>query len=240
MNRYNPEKPKPSCLLIELDALFDTRMSTLWSIDTDIAAVAIAQGYHDRPFDVFPGLEDKVFKEKYANRNKSTLKGALITPMASFINEFTVQTLKNINNTPFHYTPTILVNIHPYKLTEEEIAVVIAGVRALTHNLATIEVVDMSYNEITPMYAKLNLSVMVLYEYDKWLDVHSSKGEWKTTCPEVTMLAPRIYMKQPSAKPDLDEEDPFELMMKVTSLFINLVLLPIDQFSMVMKLKDKA
>lgn len=239
MHKLNPEKLKPSALLIELDALFDTRMSTLCSIDTEHASTAIKQGYHERPFDVFPGLEDKVFRDKYAARNKSTLKGALITPMAAFIKEFVVGTLDNVNNSPFHFEPVIIVNLYPYKLTDEETRTIIAGVRALTNGLATIEVINKSYEEITPLYVKLNLSVMILYEYDKWLEAQSQSGEWKVTCPDVTLIAPRIYMMKQDRLPKPDEEDPFELMMKGVGVFINLVLLPIDRFSLVLKMKQK-
>lgn len=226
---------KTSAILVELDVILDTRMATLNRMGEQAVANALKAGYHDRPFDFFPGVDEAEFKRLYDARDKVTLAQALVTPICQLVREFVAKTLDNVHNSPFHYHPKIVLNIHPYKLTEGEINVMIKTLRGLTLGAADIEVIDKSYAELTPLYVKNYLSTMVLYQYDQWLEAHSASGAFKqVTAPDVTLLAPAIYFKKPDKKPKADE-DPFAAMMQLASPFIGLVLMPIEKFSMVLK-----
>jgi len=226
---------KISTLFVEIDTLLDTRMATINTMGVDALKAVLDSGYHDRPFDIFPGIDDDIFKQTYAKRDKTTLAQAMVTPVSQIVKEFVVSTLDNINNSPFHYKPEVMLNIHPYVLEEEEIDVIIRAVKSLTMGMCDIEVVDMSQEQITPLFVKVNLSVMIMYHYDMWLEVHSLSGDFKKhTAPDVTLMAPRIYFKKPKNQPDPDM-DPFSAMEKLVSPLIHLVLLPVETFSMVLK-----
>lgn len=224
---------KTSSIFVELDTLLDTRMATLFKLSPDSVENIIKLGYHDRPFDIFPGIDEVKFRDAYSKRDKSILATSVVTPVAQIVKEFVVRTLDNVNNSPFHYQPKVILNIHPYKLDENEINMLIATLRHLTLNLADIEVVDMSYEEISPLYVKLNLSIMILYQYDLWLEAQSVNEAFKKhTAPDVTLIGPRIYFKKPESRPKADE-DPFAAMEHLASPFIGLALLPVEKFSMV-------
>lgn len=226
---------KTSAIFVELDTLLDTRMATLNRMGQEAVESALKAGYHSRPFDFFPGVDEAEFKRLYDARDKVTLAQALVTPICQLVREFVAKTLDNVHNSPFHYRPKIILNIHPYKLTEGEIQVFIKTFRALTLGAADIEAVDMSYEQISPLYVKTNLSVMVLYQYDQWLEVHSqSEAFKKVTAPDVSLLAPAIYFKKPEKKPKPDD-DPFAAMQQLAAPFIGLALMPIENFSMVLK-----
>lgn len=221
-----------SAIFIELDAILDTRLAILANLD-DVLLKKILEKYHNRDEDVFPGMDDSLFKELYANRTKEILSNSIITPMIELIKEFSQKTLKLLVSTPFHYKPKIILNIYPYELIEDEIVILISTIVNETNELADVQVVNMTYEEITPKYVKNNVSIMVLYEYYKWLEIHSANENFKkTTCPDIALLGPRIYFKP---KPKRIEEDPHQAMEFLAGPFIGLKLISIEHFSMVLK-----
>ena len=214
-------------------------MGVIAKMGEDTLKAVLDSGYHDRYIDQFPGIDNARFKELYENRDKSILKQAMVTPIAALIKNFTKVTLENINNSPFHYKPKVILNVHPYKLTESEIGVLITVLKSITLELADISVVDMAPSQITPLYVKTNLSAMVLYRYDLWLEEHCANELFtKVSCPDVTVFGPRIYFKKPDKAPNA-HEDPFEAMQLLASPFVGLILLPVEQYSMVVKLQKK-
>lgn len=222
-----------SSLFVELDALLDTRASILGIMGEGVLEEVMKDGYHNRLTDMFPKVNNELFKELYTNRTKALLTNTLPTSIVSLLIEFCTATARNVINTPFHYKPKIIVNIHPYKLTNEEIAPLLASVVTLTKQLADVEIVDMEYSAITPKYIKDNISVIILYEYYKWLELHSeSKAITKTTSPDVTMFGPRLYF-DPKHRNNNLSMDPFEAMESLAAPFIGLQLLPVSQFSFV-------
>lgn len=231
---------KTSAILVELDSILDTRMATLHRLGGDAVEKALEAGYHERPFDFFPGVDQDAYDQLYAQRDKRTMASAMMTPVVQMVREFVAKTLDNVNNSPFHMQPKVIINIHPYKLSEGEIETLIRTFQSLTMEKADIEVIDKDYTELSALYVKVNLSVMVLYQYDKWLEAQTvAKSFEKHTAPDVTLIGPAIYFKKPEKKPSSDE-DPFKAMCDLAAPFIGLVLVPVEKFSMVMKPVKKA
>lgn len=220
-----------SSLFIELDALLDTRIAILANMEGKVLENAILDDYHNRKIDAFRGASFNEFRTLYDNRDKSILKETMVTGMAGLIKEFVEKTLKNITTSPFHNKPKIILNVHPYVLTEEEINVLVKSLVIITDGLSDVQVVNMSYDDITPMYVKANLSILVLYECYRWLETHSVNELFKkVTCPDVALFGPRIFFKEfnPNTK---HEVDPLDAMEKIAAPLIGLILLPIDRFS---------
>lgn len=224
-----------STVLIELDALLDTRIAVIAGLGDAALDSVMRSDYHNRLMDVFENVDETLFNERYQNRDKTVLANAVLTPMGQMLKEFAFKTLKQMVETPFHYQPKIMLNVYPYKLTEDESKVLIASIIDITGGKADVQVIDVSYEDITPSYVKANLSILVLYEYYKWLEIHSENEKFKhATCPEVTLLGPAIYFKKPDNMPNNDTEA-FEAMQTLASPLIGLRLLPIENFSMVYK-----
>lgn len=227
------DKLQYSTLLLELDVLLDTRLAILASMPEDALKQALSKDYHNRLIDRFVGVNNELFTKLYEQRDKKVLANALVTPIARMLKEFAQKTLKQIITTPFHYQPKIILNIYPYKLEEQEITVLINSIVTITSGLADVEVIDKSYEELTPGYLKKNVAIIVLYEYYKWIEAHSASNILrKSRCPEVTMLGPKIYFKVPE-KADYDVEEAFQEMEEWVGPFIGLKLMPIENFSFV-------
>lgn len=216
-----------STLFIELDALLDSRASTLFRLNPEYLTSIQGEKYFERLSDEF---EVDGYKELYSNRDRETLKNMLITEMGGMLIDFCERTLENTAQTPFHYSPKIIINIHPYKLEEEEIALIIAGVRSLTRGMCDIEAMDMSYEQITPVFVKSKLTILVLYDYTSWLETQSlNKNFERTICPDVSLFGPRIAFKKLDSIENL-EINPFEAMEQLAAPLINLKLLPVSHF----------
>jgi hypothetical protein len=218
-----------SSILIELDCLFDTRLCTLASMGDDILNKAFNDNYFTRLIDRFVGIDNDLYSTSYDKRDKSILKYAYITPLSDLIKEFSVRAHKQIISSPFHSKPKIIVNTYPYILTDEEADNIIQGLITLTEGIADIELINNTYEDLTPAYIK-QLDIVVMYRYDIWLETHSkNKLLTKTTCPDVELLAPGIFFKQVTDK-NIKPLESFKAMEELTAPFISLKLLPIKEF----------
>ena len=226
-----------STILIELDALLDTRLALLASLgDTYLDHALSNDYYHNRISDKFGDLSIERFYELYGKRDKSILKEAFITPMGVLLKEFAFSTLKQILNTPYHYQPKILLNIYPYDLNEDEIEIIIRALINVTLNKADIQVINTPYEDITPSYVKKHISSMILYNCYKWIETHSENGKFKKTiCPEVCLLGPAIYFKSYHSNNPNEALKSFEAMQTLMEPLINLRLIPVENFSIVLK-----
>ena len=231
-----------STVLIELDALMDTRMATVSTFGDEAIETVLLDHYHERLIDRFKGIDEAAFRSRYEQRDRGILFGSMITPMGNLLAEFAQKTLKNAISTPFKYRPKILINIHPYQLAPEEIKIILAAVIVKTQQLADVEIVNWSYDEITPAYVKDQLSILILYEYYRWLELHSANENFKkTSCPEVTLLGPAIrFVSGNLPKDDSSSVEVFEAIQELAGPFIGLQLLPIEHFSLVLKPKKQA
>jgi len=229
------KKLESSRVLIDIDALLDTRLGTIVSIANDRLEDIILSGYHTRKSDDFIGVDKDAFKERYANRDKEVLLNSIVTPMARLLEEFSKKTLKLLLSTPFQYQPEIVLNIYPYILTNEEIKVLVGVIKSYTENLADISVVYKCYDEITPKYLKDDIAIYVTYNYNEWLETHSVNENFKKTiCPEVGLIGPSIYFDEVVD----DNGEAFSAIEELASTVIALRLYPISNFSSVLGVRD--
>lgn len=229
-----------STVLVELDALLDTRISTVSTFGDQAVETVLLNRYHERTSDRFKGIDESLFRSRYQQRDRSILFGSMVTPIGDLLAEFAHKTLKNSLSSPFNYRPKVLINIHPYQLDESEINIILTSVIAKTHQLADVEWVDWPYDKITPAYVKDHLSILILYEYYRWLELHSANENFKkTSCPEVALLGPAIRFVSETAFQEASTSiDVFEAIQELAGPFIGLQLLPIEHFSLVLKPKQ--
>lgn len=228
-----------STIYVDIDALFDTRAATLNKFGIESAKKAIASNYYDRIYDEFEGIETTAYIEAYQRRDILTLKDAMVTPVARMIYLFAKQTLEALVSSPYRRQPKVFLNIYPYRLEEQTIRYMVAGLRAITKNTIDVEVGYLTLEEITPRYVKQNYAVMVMYAYWDWLETHSqNQNLTQTQCPQVTLIGPRL-VKSKEAAQKLSGQDAFTAIETYTGLFIKLQLYPVNVFCVDLnRLKD--
>lgn len=223
-------------LFVELDAIFDTRLSILNKYYSDeIVEKNITEDYFNRSIDRFTDIGYEDFKEKYATRDSSILLDTITTHVPGLIKDFVFNSVKSAINGPTgKITPKVTINTYPYKLSNKDKEFFRDMMVSLTNGYADIKIVDMSYKEITPQYLDSNVSVMILYDYTAWLDANAEVFKYKTV-PDVSLIAPAIYFKIPNRnavnKVLAMGTDVFREVIYFTSIFINLKLLPVAFFS---------
>lgn len=228
-----------STIYVDIDALFDTRAATLNKFGIESAKKAIASNYYDRIYDEFEGIETTAYIEAYQRRDILTLKDAMVTPVARMIYLFAKQTLEALVSSPYRRQPKVFLNTYPYRLEEETVRYIVAGLRAITKNIIDVEVGYLTLEEITPRYVKQNYAVMVMYAYWDWLETHSqNQNLTQTQCPQVTLIGPRL-VKSKEAAQKLSGQDAFTAIETYTGLFIKLQLYPVNVFCVDLnRLKD--
>lgn len=234
-----------STMFVELDCLLDTRLALLFQMCPDKIAGLLDSGYIDRDQDVFPDVDMKQFKKLYRRRDKSLLKNAVVTPVKRLMLEFATETQHNSISTPFKMLPKLVINSYPYVLSDEEAGVIITAVIASTYEKADVSMVYIPMEEITPSYVKQNLSLLVMYDHQAWLEHHASAGNFTNViCPEVGMMGPALYQhSQPTAKDHAKAKElgttlhgAFE---KTAAPFIALKVMPTRCFSVALGIKPE-
>ena len=227
-----------SGIMVSLDTLFDTRLGTLIQYYEDESVANILRdNYALRLSDQFDDISIDEFKELYAQRNRETLRQSPPTPIQMLVREFVTNTLTQNMSSPFHSKPKIYINIHPYKLEESEINAIVSGMAMSTYGDCDVVAVDMPDEEITPMWVKENLTMLVHYNYMQWLELHcANKNFEKVTCPEVGLLGPMIYYDKMPSKSEMDEYrknnySPFDDVEESGRYFIGIKLYPVEHFS---------
>lgn len=192
-----PEKNLPSiALFAELDVLLDTRLGLLLSKWPGVVPDLLMNGYYDRIVERFPGVPFEEFNEAYKNRDKSVLFKSFKTGFCKVAIDFANGVIENTIGTPHHGKPKLIVNIHPYVLNEDEVTLIIKAIALATRKLLDIEIVNMSYDEITPSWLSSNCAAVCMYRYPDWIESQFGKydsipmKEW-VVIPDVTLLAPQ-------------------------------------------------
>lgn len=223
-------------LYLTLDALYDTRLATLEEIHPKLVPLVLKDNYMTRVEDAFPMVSKHDFEKLYALRDTATLERALPTGVFRFIDEFIKQSAPQCVDNPWNEETQIYVNVQPYKIDRITAQNMLAPLLAATGNVAHVNILNMPDEQLTPFFCRQHFGVMVMYDYQHWLDTHARLGNFpKQQIPNVKLVAPRLY----EAKVPTDEEmremkrigqDPFKAAMLQACGLIGLEYADIDSF----------
>lgn len=234
-------------LFTELDAVLDTRLGTLAKIDSKRAYETLENGeYFDREWDHFPRFNQAEYEAAYRERDEVTLAHSILTNVVVGLHEMCLQLRNQAMTTPHHDMVEVVINCWPYKLTEEKQHRI--GL-AMAHHLKSadsVKVVSLKPAELTPQMVRDDYAGMVLYDYDIWTSEHWTpetmrrfvqEGYPLVLCPDVKLIAPAIWFKEPPSARELEEikrdnlPHPFEAMQKAMETIIDMDLVDIRFFS---------
>lgn len=224
-------------IYIELDCLFDTRLATLGLIDEQLIPAAFEQGYHKREQDVFSPLRKDTFKKLYDLRDAETLRVAPITSCFKLLNDLVLNTLKIALDSPDCTGAKVFLNVYPYKLSNEEIGDLMDLIVTATKSQVQVEIIFASPEQLTVDYCDSNFVILVMYDYNAWLEANVLNGGFKKkNLTDLMLIGPKLYLhKVPTPKEirDLGVKGmtPFKAVTMLASSMIRLELLDIDVFS---------
>ena len=185
----------PNRVLIELDALLDTRLATLSILDPQAAIDCLKdERYFSRIIDDFSeicGIDRERFKEAYARRDTQTLEASTMTEMPFILAELTMKLELDVIDTPFASEVVVEINCHPYALDDEEKAIIAKAVGLRCGDLTRVVCVDLPLEDLTPQHVVQRYSGLILYNYRDWMASQLENFK-KHRMPRVSVLAPAL------------------------------------------------
>lgn len=186
----------PNRVLVELDALLDTRLGTLSRINEEAAAAALQdERYFGRLIDDFIeicGVDRATFLDAYRQRDVATLEASTITEMPFILAELTMKLEADIIDTPFASEVIVDLNCYPYQLDDEEREIIAQAVGSRLGEMTKVQCIYRSHAELSPQYIKPRYSGVILYNLRDWMEANLENFK-KVTMPRVTVLAPALH-----------------------------------------------
>lgn len=165
-------EPNIARILIQLDALLDTRFGTLALMNPEGGEALIKAGYHSRQVDIFDGYDTKQYRELYAKRDKTTLMHSLPTKMMLLLRQMVDALDEQTIVRPYHTGVEVVVNCYPYELEEEDKVTIAETVSFWTKDLAPVKVVTLADKDLSPQFCKDQFGVMIFYDFADWFKMH--------------------------------------------------------------------
>jgi hypothetical protein len=217
---------------VELDCLFDTRLSLMYDIDKNIMRDMISTNkYHTRIMDQFGYLSVRLFRTIYNYRNANTLDNPLGTLVNDVIRDYCVEATITAKSYEEYNKINVYVNIYPYNLTEEDIELLRMGISNSIEIPVNVEILYKPYTEINPEFIKNNIGMMIMYDGLLWVEHFTSNGELiKNSLPDVVLMTPMLLHRNLLIK-KADLTTFFNDVEKSVAMLIQLAYVPADIFS---------
>lgn len=201
-------------LLVELDCLLDTRLPILTMLDENIAKSMVADGsYQNRTIDQFKIIPRDMFTALYNSRNKAILNLAIPTLMIDVIKNFVNESIHRMKEMQDMEDIILYINVHPYKLSAEEILTLIEGLEVYVPNV-TIKVISMDYKALTTEWVSENLSLLIMYYGIEWIEYqHALNNTILNPILDVGIMVPALL------NTTIDDNDVDEYLTKVEETF---------------------
>ena len=180
-------------LYIDLDAILDTRLGTLFTLDKNLYNFYLKNKdyYNNRLIDEFEYIPSNVFKYYYKKRNKQILKHSPLTPILDIIN-ITIEDMltKRIMSDKNIKKLVIDINTYPYLLTKKEIEKLkLTILSKIKNEFIVVNIINTPYEHLTSSICE-QYGVMVMYDGYKWLDIRGLLKDIKNTLPNTHLLLP--------------------------------------------------
>lgn len=225
-------------LLLDLDALFDTRMGTLLRLHKPAGVVAVKNGYHTRTRDDFERLteglvQDKAYQEAYAERSLETLKRSIVTAipaiLTNHIQSMEERLLRGIEASSI----SITINTFPYILPGPVAQDIMQVLGTIIPAHVNIGVARYDPKDLKPREFKQQFDGWVTYAYQDWFALHHQELLVRRA-NELTVILPRLHERPPEEfrheDTALNELDKLNLHALVMEEFIHLEYMPVCDF----------
>lgn len=217
-------------ILVDIDALFDTRLSLLYFLNEDIAVKMIEDAsYVSRKKDNFNEISFDIFNTLYRNRNKGILIHALPTPIFNIVREHYGDIVTDIKQAGSADDLYIYINMHPYELNHTEQSLLTQGINNIIPN-ANIKYVVMDNEELSPEWISEHLDIVIKYDVMDWIEYNTSNTKLiNKPLVNVHFIAPALVPGNIKTT-DINIEL-FNNVIATANMVVNLSLIDVIHFS---------
>lgn len=217
--------------LTDLDTLFDTRMGVIESYGSSVVEEVVKGGYFHRLIDIFAGVDMEDYAQRYLKRDEAVLRKSMVTPVLQEIRRFMWKTLAANVSTPLNKRPRLVVNLHPYQLSNSFIETIRHGLILMTEKQMEVVLLDQKPEDIPLKHIKEHYAMIAMYHYAEWLEnLTLNKQLEKTQCPHVLLLGPRL-VRDVKGLSLMKTTDVFDAVERYSSLFFKVKLMDSKAFS---------
>lgn len=208
-------------LLFSLDLLLDTRLPVMGRYDPSLPSAIMTdpekekfyrQRYNDQFLDF--GLTNGTFKALWDKRNVDDLVNARPTRFLFELSDIAQQLIHksvmephNAEEIEFH------INLYPYTdLTEEEIELIVASVKARVQDWVIFKSVFISDKDLTAEYIRsAGYTGLFFYDFKNWLNVHYGVNVPVTelrSMPSITIYSALLFDDVEKLQESMDFRNP--------------------------------
>lgn len=201
---------------IHIDAILDTRAGTVRRLNPEAHAVMVKNGYHQRKGDFFEGVKYEDYRALYESHDVDTLIESTMTNVFQFLYPQVLDSVKELvaAEAQAHQRPTVDVNVWPYALQDDEMAMLRTLIYQQMRGVVGVNIFSKDIAELTPAKCAENYNMMIMYDYDKYLNTHAS-ALIRDPKPFLILIAPMVFFNR---NPDTDEETLDMLKQGINSL----------------------
>ena len=183
-------------VLVDLDALMDTRLAVLASIDRDIAnEIGLNPLYIERTSDQFSklhsGICDVTYRDRYLKRTADIVPDMMMTDLVFIIAHGFLRMSEAIHRGISPAKNELVINTHPYKLTDTVIQYLITGVQAHLPEYVTVRQVDHSPWSLHSKAMTDTYNEWYTYDLEGWMGIQQADIV-KRPLGKFPILSPRI------------------------------------------------
>lgn len=223
-------------IYIEMDALLDSRITMLSSINEDISVEVFNKNYYSRTSDTFGYIPYNVFLTYYNTRNKGILLYSLPTFIYKVIENITLDFYSDLKNKEIDLQ-TLYVNTFPYDFNEEELERFKLTFESYIKNVK-VEFIHYSDTDLTPIVLEnYNIKNIIKYNGIDWLEKQNRLlNIIDNPMVNKNLYVPAIINFRVGTKIN---RDLFNSISKSLGIFINVFFTDIIYWNMIEKRKEE-
>lgn len=225
-------------LLIDLDAMLDTRMGTLVDMHPDLSKILPINAYRHRKKDDWTTLTGgeittEMFNERYAARDIYTLRRSIITGIIpiviTYIDSLTARFFRGVNVKSVN----VDINTYPYILPGPIAESFKNCLRVLLPTYVSVGMGHFTPEKMTPEFLKNSYSGWATYEFHHWLNMHH-ESLLVHPINGVSVIIPKLFISELGDGVDMFEDmDKHGLLEMTMEDFIHIEHIPVQDFCLV-------
>ncbi len=222
-------------VLLDFDALMDTRLATLASIDESLAnEVGQTEEYYNRYSDklsqINEQIDDKVFADRYLKRNKDILQYCLSTDVLQLITLGFNSMMPSIHRGIIPKDVRVVINFYPYRLSKTEMRLIEDMVLQHLPYEVSVESIYLDIYNLTPSNLALNYKEWYTYDIEGWVDLHQ-KVLLSRPITSVNVILPKLSTSGNDPLAESFDVDPFSARELLFKPYINLNYIDLKYFT---------
>lgn len=227
-------------ILVDIDALFDTRMGTLITMSDRIADHLPIDVYRNRELDDFEKLTGGFIKnadyiERYSKRDYDVISNSrttgIIPIICNYLDSLKERFFRGVDVSSIN----VDVNVYPYSIPGPILGTIKSCLEALLPPYVVIGLVNHRPDEMAPEWFKYRYNGWITYSFHPWLETHH-ESLLVNKLNSLAVILPRLFVEEPGERV-VNEEDgnfkpearhgQFEMVMEE---FIHLEHIPVADF----------